>query len=57
MVKREPGWKQALKEPNAIGWIGFLILMVLIGLGALYFDRGSSPGASYLQPPVKSQAR
>jgi hypothetical protein len=55
MPERETGWKEALKEPNAIGWIGFFILMVLIGFGALYFDRGhSSPiGAT---PAGNSQA-
>lgn len=34
-------WKRALSEPNAIGWIAFLILVFGIGVGALVFDHGS----------------
>ena len=36
-----PGWKQslheALQEPHAIGWIGLFVLVIIIGIGALYF--------------------
>lgn len=31
-----PEWKKALQEPNAIGWIGLFILVIIIGFGALY---------------------
>lgn len=43
-------WKKALSEPNAIGWIAFLILVAGIGVGAMIFDRGAGRGpaqASY----------
>ena len=36
---RMDGWKKALSEPNAVGWIAFLILIASIGIGALIFDR------------------
>jgi len=32
-----PEWKKLLQEPNAIGWIGFFLLVVAIGAGTLYF--------------------
>ena len=37
-----PGWKKALQEPNAIGWIAFLILVLAIGVGIILFDK--APG-------------
>ena len=39
-MSNTPEWKQVLQEPHALGWIGFFILVVLIGFGALYFDFG-----------------
>jgi hypothetical protein len=36
-------WRDLLQEPNAIGWIAFLILVISIGAGTLIFDRASSP--------------
>jgi hypothetical protein len=38
-------WRELLQEPNAIGWIAFLILVISIGVGSLIFDRGSSPNS------------
>jgi hypothetical protein len=35
--------KRWLQEPNAIGWIAFLILVISIGVGTLIFDRGDLP--------------
>jgi hypothetical protein len=35
-----PAWKKALQEPNAIGWIGLMILVIVIGFGTLYFGGG-----------------
>ena len=32
-----PERKKLLQEPNAIGWIGFFLLVVAIGEGTLYF--------------------
>lgn len=43
-------WKRALSEPNAVGWIAFLILVLGIGVGTLIFDRDPVHGpaqASY----------
>jgi hypothetical protein len=37
-----PAWKKALREPNAIGWIGFFFLVLAIGFGSVYFG-GSGP--------------
>jgi hypothetical protein len=33
----EPQWKKALREPNALVWIAFLLLMVGIGVGTMVF--------------------
>jgi hypothetical protein len=35
-----PEWKKALQEPHALGWIGFFILVIVIGFAALHFDFG-----------------
>ena len=43
-----PEWKRVLREPNAIGWIGFFILVIVIGFAALYFGGGHDPA----KPPV-----
>jgi hypothetical protein len=45
-----PEWKKVLREPNAIAWIGFFILVVTIGFAALYFggnghDQAKAPTA------------
>ena len=29
-------WKTLLEEPNALGWLLFLVLVIAIGAGALY---------------------
>lgn len=45
-----PGWKRALQEPNAIGWIAFLVLMLVIGFVSLYFGNG---GQKQAEAPAK----
>jgi hypothetical protein len=35
-----PVWKKVLGEPNAMGWIGLMIVVVAIGFGTLYFGHG-----------------
>ena len=30
-------WRKALREPNAMGWIGFFVLVVVIGAATLIF--------------------
>jgi hypothetical protein len=47
-----PAWKKALREPNAIGWIAFFLVVVAIGFGSLYF--GSSGPA---KPPIHHAAQ
>jgi hypothetical protein len=47
------GWKRALKEPNAFGWIAFLILALGIGVGTLIFgdaDFGRTQNAQIATP-------
>jgi hypothetical protein len=39
-----PEWKKALQEPNSIAWIGLFILVVVIGIGALYFGGNDAAG-------------
>jgi hypothetical protein len=46
MSEQRPGWRKALKEPNAIGWIGFFLLVIAIGFGTLYFG-GTSGTADH----------
>jgi hypothetical protein len=33
------GWRGLLNEPNALGWLVFLLLMLAIAGGTLYFGR------------------
>ncbi len=40
-----PEWKKLMREPNALGWLAFLVLMVAIGVGAIFFDNGPVPKA------------
>ena len=47
MAERQPGWKEALREPNAIGWIGLIIVVIAIGFGAVYFGNGNSQSAGH----------
>jgi hypothetical protein len=47
-------WKKVLEEPNAAGWIAFLVLMLVIGLVILYFGAGDEKRAE--RPAPASQA-
>ena len=38
-----PGWRKALREPNAVAWIAFFFLVLAIGFGSAYWG-GSGPG-------------
>lgn len=49
-----PELKKVLQEPNAMGWIGLIVVAVLIGLGTLYY--GGRDGAK-TEPPVSHAAR
>jgi hypothetical protein len=48
-------WKKALREPNAIGWIGFLLLVIAIAIGSLLFGSDRDPGPP--QPPIHHVAK
>jgi hypothetical protein len=39
-----PKWRSVLREPNAIGWIGFFLLVIAIGLATLFFGSSDNPG-------------
>ena len=54
-MSEKPGWKKALSESNAIGWIGFLLLVIAIGAGTLYF--GSSSGSGPAKAPISQAAK
>ena len=43
MPERQPAWKQTLKEPNAIGWISLILVVIAIGLGVIYFGNDNGP--------------
>jgi hypothetical protein len=50
-----PEWRKALQERNAVGWIGFMLLVLAIGFGSLFFGSGS-PGdkvATHSAQPAK----
>jgi hypothetical protein len=51
----KPGWRGAFREPNAIGWIAFLILMIGIGVGTIYFG-GDMPASKLPKPIAASHA-
>ena len=43
-MTEKPEWKKALRESNAIGWIGFLVLVIAIGVGTIYFGSAAPAG-------------
>jgi hypothetical protein len=43
-------WKGVLREPNAIGWIAFLVLVLAIGVGTILF--GGTPKSTDQQTLV-----
>lgn len=49
-------WKKALRESNAIGWIAFMVLVVGIGVGAVFFGTDSGP-AKVNNPMAANQAK
>jgi hypothetical protein len=32
-----PAWKSVLREPHALGWLLFMLLMLAIGFAVVYF--------------------
>ena len=48
MSERQSAWKEALREPNAIGWISLIIVVIAIGVGAVYFGNDSPPSSSQM---------
>ena len=48
MSGRQSAWKEVLKEPNAIGWIGLIIVVIAIGVGTVYFSGDNSEKPSQL---------
>lgn len=50
-MSHTPFWKKALEEPNAVGWIVLLILVVAIGAGLLYLDADDDGAATASRPP------
>jgi hypothetical protein len=50
-----PEWKTALRDFRIIGWIGFLLLVIAIGIGSLFSGTGSDSGPP--KAPVSRAAR
>ncbi len=46
MSGRKLDWKQVLREPNALGWIGLFVVVIAIGVGTLYFGGGGRDTAA-----------
>jgi hypothetical protein len=42
-MSETPAWKKTLREPNAVGWIAFFFLVVVIGFGSVYFGGVQPP--------------
>lgn len=49
-------WKKALREPNALGWIAFMGVVAIIGVGTLVFVP-RSPKTAGPHPVAVTQAR
>ena len=47
-------WKKVLQDPKAMGWIGLIVVAVLIGLGTLYY---AGPDKAQDVPPMGHAAR
>ena len=48
MSERQSAWKEALREPNAIGWISLIIVVIAIGVGAVYFGNDDPPAPGHV---------
>ena len=46
--------KKVLQDPKAMGWIGLMVVAILIGLGTLYYGGRDSAKS---EPPVSHAAR
>ena len=60
MTKSEQGksdWRNSLRQSNAIGWIGFGLLIVAILVGALTFGRGPEKGPKEASQTPASQTQ
>ncbi len=51
----KPDWRDVFRESNAIGWIAFLLLMIGIGVGTIYFG-GDTPSSKSPKPMAASHA-
>jgi hypothetical protein len=49
-------WKRLLAEPNAVGWIAFLVLVIALGAGVLYFAPNEEGAATTANPNAASHA-
>lgn len=49
-------WKRLLQEPNALGWLVFLVLVFAIGAGALYFGPPDTERTLSEKPASTEQA-
>ena len=38
-----PDWMKVFREPNALGWIAFLVLVIAIGVGTILFGDPPAP--------------
>jgi hypothetical protein len=50
-------WKRVLAEPNAGGWIAFLVLVIAIGAAALYFLPPEAAGRAAKPATIDQAAR
>lgn len=49
-------WKRFLEEPNALGWLAFLVLVIAIGIAALYFGPTDTEKAISAAPASLEQS-
>jgi hypothetical protein len=50
-----PEWKTALRDFRTIGWIGFLVLVIAIGIASIFF--GSNDDYGPPKVPVSHAAK
>lgn len=55
-MANKSAWKRLLAEPNAVGWIAFLVLVIAIGAGVLYYSPGEERTATTANPSAASHA-
>ena len=52
----KPQWKKALREPNVLVWIAFLLLALGVGVGTMMFGGPHMPAENHVHAMGGSSA-